>query len=139
MALNLVLDARVECSTAFVTCRGAIVHGATARRFRTCIGSLLLGYEGVVLDLGAVTYMDARGAGMVAVLIAQAKAADRRLLLARSSDRVKRVLRLTRLDVELHSESSVTGARFVVSNEECGVVGQALFAGHPVRPNGREE
>ncbi len=102
---NLVLDARVEGDTAFVTCHGRIAQAATARRFRACIGSLLRRYRRVVVDLGAVTHIDACGVGMLARLLAQAKSADRRLILARSSDRVERVLRLTRLDVELHNHS----------------------------------
>ena len=105
MVTNLMLDARMEGDTAFVTCHGRIAHGATARRFRACIGSVLRRYRQVVVDLGAVTHIDARGVGMLARLVAQAKAADRRLILARSSDRVGRVLRLTRLDVELHNHS----------------------------------
>lgn len=107
--MNLMLDVRGDGDTAFVTCRGHIVHGATARRFRACIGRLLRRYRRVVLDLRAVTHIDARGVAMVAALIAQATAADRRVVLAWSSDRVERVLRLTGLDVLLHHDSRVPG------------------------------
>jgi anti-anti-sigma factor len=106
---NLILDARVEGDTAFVTCYGRIAQGATARRFRACIGSLLRRYRRVVLDLGAVAHIDARGVGMLARLVAQAKSADRRLILGKSSDRVERILRLTRLDVELTPTPSAIG------------------------------
>ena len=105
MALNLMLNASVEGGTAFVTCGGHIVHGISARRFRACVSRLLRRHRLVVLDLGGVIHIDARGVGMLAVLIAQAKSADRQLVLARSSARVERVLRLTRLDVELHGDS----------------------------------
>jgi anti-anti-sigma factor len=104
LVMNLMLDARVEDDTAVVTCRGHIVYGATARRFRACIARLLQRYRRVVLDLGAVTHLDARGVGMLAVLIARARSTDRGLTLSTSSDRVERVLRLSGLDVELHND-----------------------------------
>jgi anti-anti-sigma factor len=103
--MNPMLDARVKGDTAVVTCRGPIVHGTTTRRFIACIKRLLRRYRRVVVDLGTVTHIDARGIGMLAALIAQARSADRQLVLARSSDRVERILRLTRLDVELHDDS----------------------------------
>ena len=131
MTLNLMLDARVEGDTAVVTCRGSIVHGTTARRFRACVRRLLQRYRRVVVDLGAVTHIDARGVGMLAVFIAQARSADRRLVLARSSDRVERILRLTRLDVELHNDSvRDRSARPAEADEDRGVLEQAVVRNH---------
>jgi anti-anti-sigma factor len=105
MVMDLMPDARVDGDTAVVTCRGPIVHGTTARRFRACVRRLLRRYRRLVVDLGAVTHIDARGVGMLALLIAQARSADRQLVLVRSSNRVERVLRLTRLDAELRNDS----------------------------------
>ena len=131
MALNLILNARVEGDTAIVTCGGPIVHGATARRFRACIARLLQRYRRVVLDLGAVTHIDARGVGMLAVLIAQARSTDRGLILSMSSDRVERVLRLTRLDVELHNDSvRDRSARPAEADEDREVLEQAVVGSH---------
>jgi anti-anti-sigma factor len=126
--MNLMLDARVERDTAVVTCRGHLVLGATARSFRACIGRLLRRYRRVVLDLGGVTDIDARGVGMLAVLIAQAKSTDRGLILSIPSDRVERVLRLTGLDVELHGESRLRDpiARRPEANEDHGLRGRAV-------------
>jgi anti-anti-sigma factor len=125
------LDARVKGDTAVVTCRGPIVHGTTARRFRACIKRLLRRYRRVVVDLGTVTHIDARGSGMLAVLIAQARSADRRLVLARSSDRVERILRLTRLDVELHNDSvRDRNVRPAQADEDRGVLEQAVVRNH---------
>jgi anti-anti-sigma factor len=120
LVMNLMLDARVEDDTAVVTCRGHIVYGATARRFRACIARLLQRYRRVVLDLGAVTHLDARGVGMLAVLIARARSTDRGLTLSTSSDRVERVLRLSGLDVELHNESRLRDrtARWAETTED---------------------
>ena len=103
--MNLTLDALVEGDTALVSCGGQIVHGATARRSRACIGRLLRRCRRVVLDLGAVTDIDARGVGTLAVLIAHARSTGRRLILARSSRRVDRVLRLTGLDAQFDTVS----------------------------------
>jgi anti-anti-sigma factor len=131
VVMNLMLDAAVKGDTAVVTCRGPIVHGTTARRFRACIKRLLRRYRRVVVDLGTVTHIDARGIGMLAVLIAQARSADRRLVLARSSDRVERILRLTRLDVELHNDSvRDRSGRPAEADEDCGVLEQAVIRNH---------
>jgi anti-anti-sigma factor len=131
VVMNLMLDAAVKGDTAVVTCRGPIVHGTTARRFRACIKRLLRRYRRVVVDLGTVTHIDARGIGMLAVLIAQARSADRRLVLARSSDRVERILRLTRLDVELHNDSvRDRSARPAEADEDRGVLEQAVVRTH---------
>jgi anti-anti-sigma factor len=136
--MNLMLDAAVKGDTAVLTCRGPIVHGTTARRFRACIKRLLRRYRRVVVDLGTVTHIDARGIGMLAVLIAQARSADRRLVLARSSDRVERILRLTRLDVELHNDSvRDRSARPAEADEDRGVLEQVVVRNHLglVRPH----
>jgi anti-anti-sigma factor len=131
VVMNLMLDARVKGDTAVVTCRGPIVHGTTARRFRACIKRLLRRYRRVVVDLGTVTHIDARGIGMLAVLIAQARSADRRLVLARSSDRVERILRLTRLEVELHNDSvRDRSARPAEADEDRGVLEQVVVRNH---------
>jgi anti-anti-sigma factor len=142
VVMNLMLDARVEGDTAVVTCRGPIVHGTTARKFGACIGRLLRRHRRVVADLGAVKHIDARGVGVLAVLIAQAKSADRRLVLARSSDRVQRVLRLTRLDVELHNDSvRDRSARPAEADEDHEVLEQAVVrsrVGPYEAPNGSQ-
>ena len=69
------------------------------------IGRLLRRYRRVVLDLGRVTRIDARGVGMLAALIAQANSTDRRLVLAASSRRVQLVPAITGLDVLLENRS----------------------------------
>jgi hypothetical protein len=85
----------------------------------------------VVVDLRAVRHIDARGVGVLAVLIAHAKSADRRLVLARSSDRVERILRLTRLDVELHNDSvRDRSARPAEADEDRGVLEQVVVRNH---------
>ena len=135
--MNLTLEMVVEGDTAVVTCRGHIVHGTTARRFRECIARMLRRHRRVVLDLGGVTNIDAGGVGMLAVLIAQAKSADRRLAVAMSSDRVKRVLQITGLDVQLQNESRVRDwiALRAEADEDRGLLGQAVARSN-VGPHG---
>jgi anti-anti-sigma factor len=86
--------------TAGVTCRGRILHGATARRFRARVGQSIALHRRVVLDLSDVTHMDARGLGMLAALIRRAKRRNRQLVLATTAERIRYLLRLTRLDTQ---------------------------------------
>ena len=94
------------------------------------------------MDLGAVTHMDARGIGTLAVLIAQAKSAERRLVLARASDRVERVLRLTQLDVTLRDEFVPDRSALPAEAEEDGELLEEAVARSHLGPresrNGRE-
>jgi anti-anti-sigma factor len=102
--MQLKLDAVVNGETAVVTCRGRILYGSTARRFRLRIGRMLRRSRRVVLQLANVTDIDARGVGMLAVLMAQAKSTDRQLVVGKSSARVQRILHITGLDVQLHED-----------------------------------
>jgi anti-anti-sigma factor len=97
-SLDVMLDTVVQDGTAIVICRGRVLHGATARRFRGCIGDVLSRYRRVVVDLGGVAHMDARGLGMIAALIRQARMSERQLVLAAAAGRINYLLRLTRLD-----------------------------------------
>jgi anti-anti-sigma factor len=96
--LDLILNTVLQDGIAIVTCRGRVLHGATARRFRGCIGDVLSRYRRVVVDLGGVAHMDARGLGMIAALIRQARMSERQLVLAAAAGRINYLLRLTRLD-----------------------------------------
>jgi anti-anti-sigma factor len=97
-SLDVMLETVVQDGTAIVICRGRVLHGATARHFRGCIGDVLSRYRRVVVDLGGVAHMDARGLGMIAALIRQAQMSERQLVLAAAAGRINYLLRLTRLD-----------------------------------------
>jgi len=97
-SLDLILDTVLQDGIATVICRGRVRHGATARHFRGWIGNELSRCRRVVVDLGGVTQMDARGLGMLAVLIRQAGTPRGRLVVARTAGRISYLLRLTGLD-----------------------------------------
>ena len=107
-AVDLMLDAVVDSSTATVTCRGYIGRGATARRFRACVWRLIARHRRIVLDLSSVTSIDAHGIGVLAALIKRAGGWNGRLVLAAVSDRVAHVLRLTRIDTQVRRLPSKT-------------------------------
>ena len=84
--------------TALVLCRGRVLQGASARHFLGWIGDALSRHRRVVVDLGGVTHMDARGLGMLAVLIRRAGTPRGRLVVATRARRINSLLRLTGLD-----------------------------------------
>jgi anti-anti-sigma factor len=99
--VDLTIETVSYGSTAVVSCRGGILHGATARRFRRRISHVLSRHRRLVIDLGGLSRMDARGVGMLAVLIGQAKSLDARLVLAAPRSRVRHLLRVTRLETQV--------------------------------------
>ena len=85
--------------SATVSCRGRILHGTTATRFGERVWQLLRRHGRVVVDLSGVTQMDARGLGVLAMLIRKAGGRPNgRLVLVTTGNRVGRLLRLSRLD-----------------------------------------
>jgi anti-anti-sigma factor len=99
--VDLTIDTVVDGNTTIVACHGHIIHGTTARRFGARVGRLISRHRRIVLDLGGVTSMDARGLGILAALIRQAGGWHGQLVLAAVSDRVGHLLRLTRIDTQV--------------------------------------
>ena len=58
----------------------------------------------VGIDLGSVTEMDASGLGLLADFAREARANGRRVAVVSASQRVRRLLKLTRLDALLHED-----------------------------------
>jgi anti-anti-sigma factor len=83
---------------AIVHCRGRFVFTDGAALLRERVGQALSAGLDVVLDLPAVTQIDAHGAGVLAELSGRARGEGRSLVIARVSERVRRVLRVTGLD-----------------------------------------
>ena len=96
--LDLMLETVLQEGIALVICRGRVLHGATARHFRERIGDELSRRRRVIVDLQGVTHMDARGLGMLAVLIRQAGTPRDGLVVATKAGRISYLLRLTGLD-----------------------------------------
>jgi anti-anti-sigma factor len=83
---------------ALLRCRGRLVLGDGAALLREVASRALAAGQAVALDLGRVSQMDAHATGVLAELIESARNQGVALVLARVSDRVRRILRVTRLD-----------------------------------------
>lgn len=92
------IDVITTGEVAILTCRGRLVLGAGAAPFRDTARRALRRSALVALDLDRVTQMDAHGTGVLAELADLARREGRGLTVARVSDRVRRLLGVTRLD-----------------------------------------
>jgi anti-anti-sigma factor len=92
--------------TAIAQCGGQIVYGPTARCFCARLSAVIGRYFRVILDLREVTQLDACGLGMLALLIREAGSLRGRLVLAPTTDRIRRLLRVTRLDTQVQHVTS---------------------------------
>lgn len=79
-------------------CRGRLVLGHGAGLLRELARRALASGDAVAVDVTRVTQTDAHAIGVLAELCATAREAGSTLMLAGASDRVRRLLRLTRLD-----------------------------------------
>jgi anti-anti-sigma factor len=95
-------------------CRGRLVLGDGAAALREAAARALSRGQTVALDLGRVTQMDAHGTGVLADLAGIARREGRALMLARVSDPVRSLLRLTRLDTVIPALSDAMAIRRAV-------------------------
>lgn len=91
---------------AILQCRGRLVFGDGAAALRQATRRALRRGQAVALDLGRVTQMDAHGTGVLAELAETARREGRALMLAHASDRVRRLLRITRLDTAISGSNA---------------------------------
>lgn len=85
-----------------LSCRGNLVMERGTSVLREAAERELSAGKSLALDLAFVTQMDARGIGVLAEVYRAARNAGRRVVLVGASDRVTRLLRLTRLDKFIH-------------------------------------
>ncbi|WP_426574558.1 STAS domain-containing protein [Aquihabitans sp. McL0605] len=83
-----------EATPPRVTASGEI-DAASAEEFGQAIDSALEAGGGVVLDLGAVTFMDSSGLRVIAVALRRAREHDRPFTVAPASDAVQRIFDIT--------------------------------------------
>src|SRR5688572_11006471 len=95
--MTVEIDIITSRELAILRCRGRLVLGDGAAALRDAARRALL-RQAVALDLGRVTQMDAHGTGVLAELAHIAHRDGHALMLAGTSGRVRRLLRLTRLD-----------------------------------------
>jgi anti-sigma B factor antagonist len=84
---------------------------ASAGRLREHVGSLVSGgTPRIVVDLGQTTFVDSSGLGALIAGLKSARQAGGDLRIARATDDVASLLRLTNLDRVLRVRDSVAGA-----------------------------
>lgn len=109
--MDLAMEVAVRGEAAVAACYGRIVYGETANAFGSCVGDLIARHQRVVLNLSGVTHCDARGLGTLATLIRTGGGYQGRLVMASTSERVARLLRLTRLDTQIRRAELPSRAR----------------------------
>jgi anti-anti-sigma factor len=109
--MTVEIDVSPTRDLAILRCRGRLVLGDGAAPLREAARRAILRGQAVALDLGRVTQMDAHGTGVLAELADLACREGRPLMLARVSDRVRRLLRLTRLDAVIPGLKDVVAQR----------------------------
>jgi len=95
--MALTLDVKKAGAVTVVGCRGVIVYGAESEELRARLKELLASTHSLVLDMAEVGYVDSGGLGAIVGLLTSARAAGGDLKLARPSERVQHVLRITKL------------------------------------------
>jgi anti-anti-sigma factor len=107
LTLNTVFNAYV----ARITGRGRILHGVTARALRRCVNHHFQRGRHVVLDLNAVTQMDAHSLGMIALFVRQARRRKLYVVVLAEDGPAKTLLKLTRLDTYVKWPRRLIGNR----------------------------
>ncbi len=79
------------------TCTGRIVEGAESAALQQTIAALLPDNPYLILDLAGVDFIDSGGLGLLVRLLSRARAAGGDMKLCAVPDRVREVLRITRL------------------------------------------
>jgi anti-sigma B factor antagonist len=80
-----------------LACRGRIVEGAESVALGQQIAGLLPDEPCIVLDLAGIEFLDSSGIGLLVRLLNRARAAQGDLKLCRVPDRVREILRITKL------------------------------------------
>ena len=109
------IDIITTREAAILRCRGRLVLGDGAAPLREAARRALSRGQAVALDLGRVTQIDAHGTGVLAELADTAQREGRVLMLAGVSDRVRRLLRLTRLDTVIPGLKDAVALRLDVA------------------------
>ena len=78
-------------------CTGRIVEGEESKTLQEAFAALLPDYPYIVLDLADVDFIDSGGLGLLVRLLSRTRAAHGDLKLCAVPDRVREVLRITRL------------------------------------------
>ena len=95
--MTLHATARKHGDATIVECSGRLVLGEESAHLRKVVKDVLATSNRVVLDLGAVSYIDSSGLGTLAGLYAAAKNVGGEIKLANLNTRMRDMLQMTRL------------------------------------------
>ena len=96
--MPLSLDRRRAGDVTIVACSGRIVLGDETDALQRLLDELTAVESDLILDLGAIDFVDSSGLGLLARYAARARHAGGRLRLCAVSPKVAHVLRVTKLD-----------------------------------------
>jgi anti-anti-sigma factor len=106
----LTLEHRRVGDITIVTCAGRIVEGAESIALRNLLDELLPFGPHLVLDVGAVEFVDSSGLGLLARYAARTRKAGGAIRLCAPSKKVSSVLKATRLEQVFDSHESEADA-----------------------------
>jgi anti-sigma B factor antagonist len=114
MSRSLSLESRRYGDVIVVTCVGRLIAGDEAGFLEQHVTSLLPDHSQIVLNWHDVTYIDSGGVGLVVRLLNRTRTASGDLKLCAVSERVREVLKITRLDkvFDLHETEAEAIAAF---------------------------
>ena len=114
MSRSLSVESRRFGDVIVVTCVGRLIAGDEAGFLEQHVTSLLPDHSQIVLNWHDVTYIDSGGVGLVVRLLNRTRTAGGDLKLCAVSERVRQVLKVTRLDrvFDLHEAEAEAIAAF---------------------------
>lgn len=95
--MQLKLDTRTVDGIVIVDCAGRLVFGEESGLLRDTVKQVLPGNPRIVLNLGAVTYIDSGGLGTLVALFTSARNSGGSIKLAKLTPRVGDLLQVTKL------------------------------------------
>jgi len=134
--MALTLTSRRVGEITVIACGGRLVEGAESQALQERVYALLPHEPFIILDLGAVDFIDSSGLGLLVRLLNRARAAQGDLKLCAATARAREVLRLTRLQallVAYASEADAIAAFYerAVSEDAWGPVNTEILCVDP--------
>jgi anti-sigma B factor antagonist len=96
MALKMETD--ISGDVVILYCAGRLVFGDESAAFRERVRNILMGTHQIVVNLGAVEYIDSGGLGTLVGTLASTRNRNGEIKLVRPTKRVTELLQRTRLD-----------------------------------------
>ena len=105
-SLQLNLEILAEQGIALIRCRGHLKFGKESQLLKKCVDGVLSQFSICVLSLTAIHQIDARGLGTLVGCVERARSLGCLLLIGGVSEKVRDLLRITRLNSVLEVYSS---------------------------------